>query len=350
MWISGIIYVAPILRKFKETGGIRVAEHKRPPYLCFADFEFTCGGGVSRTGCEMLSVGVIVCDRSYKIIDTFYSTSRPARIHKMSRQCRELTHLTQAEINSSPDSNDVLRSVKTMLKKYGISSIYVWGNFDRPGLISDMNAHVIVHKNSDYIQTISAEIRDIQDQVTRKMQLPQAVSIEELAPVCGYTPDDGHFHNAYIDAMALYHIHKAAYTTDIQSCDEFIRLKKERVDKLEARRHAEEERRLQLAFSVTLTPREREYFDAVSSMNDDKLKKEYTKLRYNIIKAMNKYPDENEFYMVVFVFPNSIKVIPECNYDPARGSGARHTVNFSRLSFGDALMDLCEKYHDPLKK
>lgn len=343
------MYVAQDHPEVQEKGGVDVAERKRPQYLCFADFEFTCGGGVSRTGCEMLSVGVIICDRSYNIVDTFYSTARPARVHKMSRQCRELTNLTQAEINASPDSNDVLRNVSLLLKKYGINSLYVWGNFDRPGLVSDMNAHVIVHKNSDYIQTISSGIRDIQDQVTRKMQLPQAVSIEELAPVCGYTPENGTFHNAYNDAMALYFIHKAAYTTDIQSCDEFIKLKKQRIDKLEARKTAEEERRLQLAFSVTMTPREREYFAALSQMKDEKLKKEYTKLRYNIIKAMNKYPDETEFYMVIFLFPQSVKVIPGCNYDPARGRGARQTVSFSRLSFGDALMDLCEKYHNPLK-
>ena len=57
-----------------------MAEHD---HLCFADFEFTCGGGVGRTGCEMLSVGIIVCDEKYNITDTYYSTARPAKIHKI---------------------------------------------------------------------------------------------------------------------------------------------------------------------------------------------------------------------------------------------------------------------------
>lgn len=315
-----------------------MAEHD---HLCFADFEFTCGGGVGRTGCEMLSVGIIVCDEKYNITDTYYSTARPAKIHKMSRHCRELTKLTQEEINSSDDSNNVLKNVVSMIKKYDIKKLYVWGNFDKPGLISDMNAHIRMNKNSEHIQTISTYIRDIQEPIIHIMDLPQAVSIEELAPVCGYTPEHGSFHNAYNDAMALYYIHKAAYTADMASNDSFIQLKKERIDKLLAKKNADEERRLQLAFSISMSAEERNFYNNLST---DELKHEYILLRYNIIKVMNKFPNENDFVMVIFMYPGSIKVIPECNYDPNRGRSARQVVRFSRYSFGDSLVKVCTKY------
>lgn len=319
-----------------------MAEHD---YLCFADFEFTCGGGVSRTGCEMLSVGIIVCDEKYKLTDTYYSTARPAKIHKMSRHCRELTKLTQEEINASRDSNDVLKNVVSIIKKYSIKKLYVWGNFDQPGLVSDMNAHIRTNKSSEYIQTVSKYIRDIQEPIIQKMDLPQAVSIEELAPVCGYTPEHGSFHNAYNDAMALYYIYKAAHTIDMSANESFLQLKKERIDKLLAKKIADEEKRLQLAFSISMSARERDFFNGLAS---DEMKKEYTQLRYNVIKVMNKFPDENDFVMVIFMYPNSIKVIPDCNYDPNRGKTARQIVDFSRYSFGDSLMELYEKYRSPV--
>ena len=69
------------------------------PYLCFADFEFTCGSPAHRLKSEMLSVGLVICDSEHNIIETFYCTARPNRFPKLTSQCKRLTHLTQAEIS-----------------------------------------------------------------------------------------------------------------------------------------------------------------------------------------------------------------------------------------------------------
>ena len=117
----------------------------------------------------------------------------------MTRQCRELTGLTQPEINASRDSNEVFAEVAELLKKYSVSSLYVWGNFDRPGLAGDMNQHRRTGKDFSSIKKIYNCIADIQDATIKQMGLPQAVSISELSAVFGYEPQSGSFHNALSD-------------------------------------------------------------------------------------------------------------------------------------------------------
>ncbi|MBR6622662.1 MAG: hypothetical protein IKK91_01995, partial [Ruminococcus sp.] len=155
-------------------------------YIGFADFEFTCGNPMYRFRSEMLSVGVVICDSNYNIAEKFYATSKPNRFPKLSKQCRELTHLSQEEISASPDSNDVLLEVSDLMDKYGVKELWVWGNFDKPGLQNDMKQHINFKKNVDGIFRISSAVRDIQDDMVKRMKLPQAINIKELASSLGY--------------------------------------------------------------------------------------------------------------------------------------------------------------------
>ena len=204
------------------------------PYLCFADFEFTCGSPAHRLKSEMLSVGLVICDSEHNIIETFYCTARPNRFPKLTSQCKRLTHLTQSEINNSPDSEAVLERVTALMDKYSASELCVWGNFDKPGLVSDRRQHIQFRKPHHNIDAVCSAITDIQDRMVREMGLPQAVSIEELASVFGYIPSNGTFHNALNDAEALFTIHKAVVSGEFRSSQKFAELRQERLDRMAA--------------------------------------------------------------------------------------------------------------------
>jgi len=312
-------------------------------FLCFADFEFTCGGFIDDTRSEILSVGLVICSPEYEIAEKFYSTARPCKFPRMTRQCRELTGLTQPEINASRDSNEVFAEVAELLKKYSVSSLYVWGNFDRPGLAGDMNQHRRTGKDFSSIKKIYNCIADIQDATIKQMGLPQAVSISELSAVFGYEPQSGSFHNALSDAEALYTIHRAAFTSDLSKNEKFLQLKQERLDKIAAVKAAAEEKRREEALALPLTAEEQAYCNELSSAGKEDKQRQFIAIRAKFVRALLKAPECEDFVLAEFSQPKRIKVFRAEKFGgAARHASSRH-VPFKRSEFADILLNECKK-------
>lgn len=305
-------------------------------YIGFADFEFTCGSPKYRFRSEMLSVGVIICDSSYNIAEKFYATSKPNRYPKLSKQCRELTHLSQEEISSSPDSNDVLRTVSELMERYGVGELWVWGNFDKQGLQSDIKMHRRYEKDCGSICGICNAVRDIQDEMVNLMKLPQAINIKELASSLGYAPDSGSFHNAMNDTMALYTIHKAVFTTDFRSRPEYAALVEERLEKIRQAKALQEEKRREKAFSVALSAEEQEFFNNL----DEKRKNRFIYLRYRLVLAMEKSPQTEAFAYIMFANSRKAKILPAVKIGRRQAEEAVEFKTFQKKDFGKFLMDM----------
>ena len=311
--------------------------------MCFADFEFTCGGFIDNTRSEILSVGMVICSPDYEIVEKFYSTARPNKFPRMTKQCRQLTGLDQSEINASPDSNDVLRSALDAMKKYNVSRLYVWGNFDKPGLAGDINQHRRAGKPCDSLSETYNRIADIQDETTRKMGLPQAVSISELAASLDHIPETGSFHNALNDAEALYAIHRAAYTTDLSQNEKFCRLRQDRLDKLAAIKAANEQKRRDEALSLPLQPEEQVYYSTLGSKGSTKELNRFIAMRAKFVRALNRYPEAEHLTLAVFRDSGGYKIVPSEKFRGAlKYASARHT-DFERGDFGKILVEECKK-------
>ncbi|MDE5764945.1 MAG: hypothetical protein K2I00_08275 [Ruminococcus sp.] len=306
-------------------------------YMCFADFEFTCGEQITRMKSEMLSIGLVICDSNYVIVDKYYSTSKPNLFPVLQKRCCDLTHLTQEEIDRSADSEIVLGRAVRLMQKYRINKLRVWGNFDRLGLISDVKQHRKFGKGYRNIKTIQNSICDIQQNMVKKMQLPEAVNIQELATAFGYTPENGCFHNALIDAMALYTVHKSVYTTNFSSRPEFIKLAESRRKRIENARFAIDENRRKAAFAVPLTESEKAIFDIL----DEKQKNQFIYIRCNILKAMKKYPDATDFLYVKY--PKKLIIIPKEKYDPEKCVGSLEVKFFSAKNFSDFIIETAQQ-------
>lgn len=306
-------------------------------YMCFADFEFTCGEPIRRMKSEMLSIGLVICDEKYKIVDRYYSTAKPNLFPVLHKRCCDLTHLTQEEIDRSADSEIVLGKAVGFLKKYRINKLYVWGNFDSLGLISDGKQHRKCGKAYKNIKIIQNSIYDIQQNMVRKMKLPQAVNIQELALAFGYTPENGSFHNALIDAMALYTVHKSVYTTNFLSNPEFIKLVDGRLAKIKAARDAVNEKRRKAAFAVPLTESEQIIFDIL----DEEHQNQFVHIRGSILESLKKYPDAQDFLYVKY--PKKLIVIPKEKYSPEKCIGALEVKFFSAKDFSDFVIETSQQ-------
>ena len=311
--------------------------------MCFADFEFTCGGFIDNTRSEILSVGMVICSPDYDIVEKFYSTARPNKFPRMTKQCRQLTGLSQPEINISPDSNDVLGNALGIMKKYKVSRLFVWGNFDKPGIAGDINQHRRVGKPIDKLEETYHRIADIQDETIRRMGLPQAVSISELAATIDHSPETGCFHNALNDAEALYAIHKAAYTTDLSQNEKFCRLKQDRLDKIAAIKAANEEKRRNEALSIPLQPEEKVYYATLGSKGSTKELNHFIAIRAKFVRALNRYPDAEHLTLVVFRDKGGCKIVPAEKFGGALKYASAYHIDFERGEFGRIIVEECKK-------
>lgn len=327
-------------RRLKGSSALKyMTENEK--YMCFADFEFTCGNASSHVNSEMLSIGLVICSGNYDIIEKFYQTSKPNRFPKLTKQCRELTHLTQSEIDSSADSNDVLKTAADLINRYSITELFVWGNFDKPGLCSDIKQHKRFKKPYRNISKICSAVTDIQNDITKKMELPQAVNIKELASAFNYVPTDGSFHNAFNDAMALYTIHKTVYTENYQNFPEFIKLKQERIEKMVQAKLNQKKKRIEFALSAPLSEEERKFYEESCKTGNELSKKEFIYTRCKILSAYRQYPNEENFALIVFANPKRIKVLPGSKYTPAKSRFAAKSYLFNKSETGSVVLKNC---------
>ncbi len=263
-----------------------------PEYRCYCDMEFTCGYNIPLDEVETISIGLVICDANHNFVTEFYSTVRPIHRRKLQKKCIKLTNLTQKEIDESLDCDWVMRKVVKLLLKYSIEEVFVYGNFDKAALFSDINIHKKRKKNYNSIKYVADKIVDIQPAIIRVLGLIHPVNIEMLSNALGWFPNENEkYHNALIDARALYHISKAAYTAKVDDIPSFSQLKNEqkRIKELE-------EKNLELeAFQIPASADEKAFIKSLS----DPLRHNYYRTRRRIINAFSKYPDEFVFSVIV---------------------------------------------------
>jgi len=339
--MKAILYF--FLKKLTDIREGKSLENNEKQYLCFADFEFTCGYFINKMDSEILSAGVVICDRSYSIKERFYCTSKPNHFPKLTKQCRKLTKLTQEEINNSPDSNDVMGIVLKLLRKYDIDNVYVWGNFDRTGLASDVKQHQRFGKECGNIQRAVRRIYDIQESLTQKLGLPEPVNIKELASAFEYKPLSGTFHNALNDALALYVIYRAVYTEDISENKKLAEIRRERVEKIEHLRLEVEKRQKETALSMPLTDTEKLYYYGIDEDSDEA--KNFLYMRSKFVNSMQNNPEKNDFLLLYMKTTERYKVIPKEKYNRTLQGLSEKAVDFQRESFAELLLEECRNFN-----
>jgi inhibitor of KinA sporulation pathway (predicted exonuclease) len=234
----------------------------------------------------------VICDSKHNFVTEFYSTVRPIRRKKLTIRCKRLTNLTQEEIDESLDCELVMKEVVKLLHKYSIQEVFVYGDCDKPALLSDINIHKKRKENYESIQFVADKIVDIQPKITRLLGLIHPVNVEKLSNALGWFPNDNEkYHNALIDARALYQISKAAYTAKVNDIPSFSQLKNEqkRIAMLEKKILERD------AFQIPASADEIAFIKTLS----DPLRLNYYRTRLKIINAFSKYP--NEFVFSVYV-------------------------------------------------
>lgn len=177
-------------------------------YLCFADFEYTCGGMPGDTpfdavfGQEILSVGIVMALRETgEIVDTFYRTVRPTHNQLLTGFCKSLTGLTQEEINDSDDFETVMKQAVSFCKQYDFQQIYTFGSGDKQIMLKDQKRHLPVPGLKAWIDRIHSVDGYLSKQLFHS-SLP--ISLANLKELCHL--DKKVKHHALSDAEDLCHV------------------------------------------------------------------------------------------------------------------------------------------------
>ncbi len=221
-----------------------------------------------------------------------------------------------------------------------INDIYVWGNFDRIALLSDVRQHQRFGKGFRNIQKISSKIVDIQADITEKTKLPEPVNIKELASAFDYTPQ-GNFHNALNDALALYVIYKAVYTEDLTMNGKLAEIRTDRYEKIEQRRIEAEKRRKETAFSIPLSDGEKLYYEEIGENSEEA--GEFIYMRSRFVRALQNNPDENDFILLYLKTQERIKVISKKKYNYTLQHLSEKAIVFERDDFSELILKVCTK-------
>ncbi|MDO5145383.1 MAG: 3'-5' exonuclease [Eubacteriales bacterium] len=182
---------------------------KKKFYYAFFDAEYTCymesdsSFDRSHSG-EILSVGVVLCDRNFRLVRTYYSPICPLYNKKLTRYCKKLTGLTQEEIDAAPSYSVVFQELCQLFQSYPVREIYTWGN-DAHTILHDMDAN---HKSVPRkYRKIGIMMKDITKRLTRKVfDRGMTLSLSDMKYICGMEHHTAH--NALDDAMDLYRVAK----------------------------------------------------------------------------------------------------------------------------------------------
>ncbi|MCI5503542.1 MAG: 3'-5' exonuclease [Anaerobutyricum sp.] len=186
-----------------------IEEKNKEKYYAFFDAEYTCymESDVSfdrSHGSEVISVGLVICDKNFNLVKTYYSPIRPIYNSRLTRYCKSLTGLTQREIDEAPSYDEVFQSLYMILQEYPVREIFTWGN-DANTLSNDVEKN---HKSvSRKHKKVINKLRDLTKKLTKRVFGRGIVlSLSDMKFICDM--EHRTEHNALSDARDLYLITK----------------------------------------------------------------------------------------------------------------------------------------------
>lgn len=110
------------------------------PHWLVIDLEATTDdGGWPIEEMEIIEIGATLVDRKGREVDHFQCFVRPLRRPLLTPFCRELTHITQADVDTAQTLGEIWPSFEQWLGQHqaSLESWVSWGDYDRQQLIQE---------------------------------------------------------------------------------------------------------------------------------------------------------------------------------------------------------------------
>lgn len=165
-------------------------------YLLAIDLEATCDATqLPIAEREIIEIGAVVLHAdSYEIIDEFQSFVRPVKTEKLTDYCRNLTTITQGDVDSAPLFPTALESLNHFLMPYADLMFCAWGDYDYRQFKRDCKTHEVECPFERQL--------DVSKSFRKVMKLDRRPSLKEAARLMD-VDFQGTQHRAIDDARCL---------------------------------------------------------------------------------------------------------------------------------------------------
>lgn len=148
---------------------------------------------------DVISVGIVITNPAHEELDRFYSTVQLTRGHKLPPLITELTGLTNEELENAPAYEDVMTELITLIKKWQVGKICVWGG-DKNNFQRDFESRNLDKPLKRSVAKFISTFENIQKEVSLDITggLDANLSLADMKTICGL---GGYVaHNALNDA------------------------------------------------------------------------------------------------------------------------------------------------------
>jgi 3'-5' exoribonuclease 1 len=115
-------------------------------HILVVDLEATCCDlkTIPRHQMETIEIGAVMVDRAtLTIVDEFQTFIKPQRHPILTNFCKELTSITQTQVDSAPTFPEAIKSWQPWLAKFDKTIFGSWGEYDRKQFQQDSKYHRI---------------------------------------------------------------------------------------------------------------------------------------------------------------------------------------------------------------
>ncbi|MBO6283141.1 MAG: hypothetical protein J6M63_04345 [Pseudobutyrivibrio sp.] len=135
---------------------------------------------------DVISVGIIITNPAHEELDRFYSTVRLRPGHKLPPLITELTGLTNEDLEFAPDYEDVMTELITMIRKYQVGKICVWGG-DKNSFQRDFESRNLEKPLKRSVGKFISTFENIQKEVSLDVTdgLDANLSLADMKTICG---------------------------------------------------------------------------------------------------------------------------------------------------------------------
>lgn len=172
---------------------------KTPTHYLVIDFEATCSkdnAEFPRSEMEIIEFGAVLCEaQGLSIVGEFQSFVRPVRRPVLTEFCRQLTGITQAEVNGAPPFPRVIAALKEKFPPSESVRFCSWGDYDKNQLRQDCTFHRVPYPFLGGHSNLKRLFMEAQE-LEREMGVGQALRTAGLA-------FEGRQHRAIDDARNI---------------------------------------------------------------------------------------------------------------------------------------------------
>ena len=166
------------------------------PHWLVIDLEATTDeGGWPVTEMEIIEIGASLVGRDGREVDHFQRFVKPLRRPRLTPFCRQLTHITQADIDAAAVLVQVWKAFEQWLAPYRaqLQGWVSWGDYDRLQLLQDWQQH--------NLESLLARVPHInlKQRFAKVRQLPRPLGLNGALQLAGLQ-FSGQQHRALEDA------------------------------------------------------------------------------------------------------------------------------------------------------